>query len=120
MRRVWRRAWGLLALAGSVAGCGNGLAARQAELAQWVGKPETDLVGIMGVPTRTYETGGMKFLTYEDRRVEIVPGTPYFGPGPFWYGGGFPPTAMTLACETTFTVASGVVRAFSLRGNACA
>ncbi len=103
-----------------LAGCGNGLAEHQAQLAMWVGKPETELVGIMGVPTRTYETGGLKFLTYEERHVEIVPGTPYyFGPGPFWYGGGFPPTATTLVCDTTFTIANGMVRAYSLRGNAC-
>ncbi len=115
-----RRAW-LFALMGLIAGCSNGLAVRQAQLNQWVGRPETDLVGTMGVPTRTYEAGGMKFLTYDDRRVEIVPGSPYFGPGPFWYGygGGFPPTATTLECDTTFTIASGTVRAFSLRGNAC-
>jgi hypothetical protein len=112
MRNTW-----LLGLAGLVAGCTDGLAARQAQLAQWVGRPETDLVGILGAPTRVYETDGTKFLTYDDRRVEIQPA--YFGPGPFWYGGGFPPTATTLECNTTFTVAGGVVRAYSLRGNAC-
>ena len=61
----------------------------------------------------------MKFLTYEERRVEVVPGGPgFWGSEPFPYGG-FPPTATTLVCDTTFTVAGGVVRAFSLRGNAC-
>ena len=110
----------LIALMGVVAGCANGLAQRQAELTQWVGKPETALVGIFGVPSRIYETGGMKFLTYDDQRVEFIPGSPYYGPGPFWYGGGgFPPTVITLQCETTFTIADCVVRAFSLRGNAC-
>ena len=115
MRRVYAAAM-LVALAG----CANGLAERRAELSQWVGQPETMLLGAMGAPSRTYETSGMKFLTYEDRRVEVVPGSPsYFGPGPFWFGGGFPPEAVTLLCDTTFTVAGGVVRAFSLRGNAC-
>jgi hypothetical protein len=70
----------------------------------------------------------MKFLTYEDRRVQIVPGSPvyggigpygYGGAGPFGYGAGIPPTAVNLTCDTTFTVAGGLVRAFSLRGNAC-
>jgi hypothetical protein len=118
MRCFW-----LVAVIGLVAACSNGAAQRQAELSKWVGRPETELLGLMGAPTRSYDTGGMKFLTYEDRRVEIVPGSPYFGPGVFGYGygygGGFPPTATTLTCDTTFTVASGVVRAFSLRGNAC-
>ncbi len=120
MRRIGRL--GLLVL---LAGCTNGLAARQAELSQWIGKPEVALLAAMGAPNRSYQTSGMKFLTYDDRRVEIVPGSPAFGPGPyfapdpFWYGSGFPPTATTLVCDTTFTVAGGLVRAFSLRGNAC-
>ncbi|MEA2740417.1 MAG: hypothetical protein QOH05_3724 [Acetobacteraceae bacterium] len=117
MRRLCLLAWIMLA-----AGCSDGLAGRQAELARWVGRPEVDLVALMGAPNRSYETDGVKFLTYEDRRVEIVPGSPFYGPGPFGpfgYGGGFPPTAMNLACDTTFTVAGGIVRAFSLRGNAC-
>jgi hypothetical protein len=113
MRHLW------LLVPGIVAACSNGLAERQAELTQWIGKPETALISTMGVPNRTYAAGGMTFLTFEDRQVEIVPGSPYFGPGPFWYGGGFPPTAMTLVCTTTFTVADGVVRGFSLNGNAC-
>jgi hypothetical protein len=117
MRRFW-----LLAVTALAAGCANGLAERQAALGVWVGKPETELLGIMGAPTRSYDAGGMTFLTYEDRRLEIVPGAPYpypYGLGPFGYGGGFPPTAATLVCDTTFTVAGGIVRAFSLRGNAC-
>src|ERR1700709_774205 len=115
MRRVW-----VLFLAGLSTGCVSGLATRQAELSQWVGRPETELAAAMGAPNRSYDSGGMKFLTYEERRVEIVPGTPsYFGRGPFGYGSPFPPTAATLQCDTTFTVAGGVVRAFSLRGNAC-
>jgi hypothetical protein len=114
-----RRLWGLIAVIALV-GCTNGLAQRQAELSRWIGKPETELVGLMGAPSRTYSAGGMKFLTYEERHVEIVPGSPYyFGPGPFGYGSGFPPTATTLTCDTTFTIAEGVVRAFSIRGNAC-
>jgi hypothetical protein len=114
------RRFGVLLLIAALGGCTSGLAVRQAELTQWIGRPEVELLGALGVPNRTYDSGGMKFLTYEERRVEISPGTPYgFGPGPFGYGGGSPPTAMTLVCETTFTVAQNVVRAFSLRGNAC-
>ena len=115
-----RLSW-IFALAGLASGCTDGLAQRQVQLAQWVGRPEIELVGMIGAPTRTYETDGMKFLTYQEQRVEIMPGSPYYlDRGPFGYGGGgFPPTARTLVCDTTFTIAGGLVRAFSLRGNAC-
>jgi hypothetical protein len=116
MRLLW-----LLALAGLIAGCTDGLARRRAELTQWIGRPEAALVGLMGVPDRTYETEGMKFLTYKEQQIDITPGMPYYyGPGPLAYGGaGLPATATIRVCETTFTIADGVVRAFSLRGNAC-
>jgi hypothetical protein len=121
------RRFAILLIAVLTAGCTDYLALRQAQMQQFVGRPETDLIQSMGVPTRTYETGGMKFLAYEDRQIEIVPGSPfYYGPGPFpgfynggFYGGGFPPEAVSLMCDTTFAVAGGVVRSFTLRGNAC-
>ena len=113
MRCLW-----VVMLAGWLGGCTGLLETRRSELTQWVGRPEIELAAAMGAPNRTYDAGGMKFLTYEERRVEVVPGS-YDGFGPFWYGGGFPPTTTTLVCDTTFTVAGGVVRAFSLRGNAC-
>lgn len=110
-----------------IAGCANQLAARQAQLQPLVGRPETELIQIMGVPNRSYETGGMKFLAYEESRVELVPGSPfYYGLGPFpgmypggLYAGGFPPEAVNLVCDTTFAIEGGIVRSFTLRGNAC-
>ncbi len=101
--------------------CADQLAARQAELKQLVGKPEVDLIQAMGVPTRTYETGGVKFLSYEDKRLEILPGSPfYYGSGlyPGFYGG-IPPQAVNLVCDTTFSVVNGAVSGVILRGNAC-
>jgi hypothetical protein len=117
----------VFAIAVLTVGCSNQLAARQAKLQLLVGHSETELIQSLGIPTRTYETGGMKFLAYEDRQVEVVPGSPFFyGPGPFpgfwnggFYAGGFPPTAFNLTCDTTFAVTGGVVQSFTLRGNAC-
>lgn len=110
----------LLALAALAAGCTNQLAARQAYLSQFVGQPETALVQQMGVPTRNYETGGIKFLAYNEHRVDIIPAFPTYSPFfTGWYGGGFPPQVIDLQCETTFEVAAGTVRSFTLRGNAC-
>jgi hypothetical protein len=67
-----------------------------------------------------YETGGVKYLAFDDRRIEMVPGTPIYGP-PFWgWGpGGFPPQVVSLTCETTVAVRDGLVVSFVLRGNAC-
>jgi hypothetical protein len=113
-----RRAWVFLG-AGLLTGCAGGLAERQAELTRWVGEPEAHLVAAMGVPHRTYDSGAMRFLTYQDVRIERQPsGDFYFGPGPaaptgFWDG------TTALVCDTTFAVSGGVVRGFSLQGNGC-
>ena len=50
------------------------------------------------------------------------PASPAYGWGPpfwGWYGGGFPPEVVKRVCETTFAVTDGIVRSYSLRGNAC-
>lgn len=107
-----------------LAGCGDGGAARRAYLDSFVGRPEQELVRQFGVPTRTYETGGQKFLAYDDRRLDIIPdpllvggfGGPFFG----YYGSwGYPPLVVERGCETTFEVAGGRVQGWRLRGNGC-
>jgi hypothetical protein len=109
-----------LVLTGLAAGCGNQLAEREAMLNRFVGQPESAVVQQMGVPSRTYETGGVKYLAYSEHRIDIVPGFPAYTPfWPGWYGGGIPPQVIELRCETTFEVTQGTVRAFTLRGNAC-
>lgn len=94
---------------------------REAALSAYVGMSESDLVRGFGVPTRTFETGGRRFLAYDQGSVNIVPGPypwhPWWGWG---YGGAFPPQVVQTFCETTFEVANGKVVGFSLRGNACA
>ena len=110
-----------LVLLGLLAGCTDHLAARQAYLSQFVGQPELALVQAMGVPTRSIETGGVKYLAYDEHRIDIIPGTPGYGAFNMgWYGGaGFPPQVIQMNCETTFEVVDGKVRTFNLRGNAC-
>lgn len=110
----------LLLLFGLLAGCTDQLAARRAFLSRFIGQSDTTLVQQIGVPTRTYETGGAKFLAYDEHRVEIVPTVPTYAPFYMgWYGGGFPPQVIDWQCETTFEVRDGTVRSFTLRGNAC-
>ena len=44
-----------------------------------IGKQEADLIRAEGVPSRTYEAGGHKFLAYSRSRIESIPGSPGFG-----------------------------------------
>ena len=99
-------------------GCVNQLAQRQAYLNQFVGHPESMLVQQLGVPSRSFETQGVRYLAYTEHRTQVLPGGPPFGPWG-WYGGMFPPDVIDLVCETTFSVAKGVVTSYTLRGNAC-
>ncbi len=81
-----------------------------------VGQPEQMLLLTMGVPTRSYDADGVKFLAYDERRVDIIPGTPGVG---IWRAGAMPPQPIERWCETTFQVVQGTVRSVTLRGNAC-
>jgi hypothetical protein len=119
----------VIALAGLtlLAGCAYPNPQHVAALNGLVGKSETDLVRNYGVPTRTYMTGGSKFLAYNMSRIETIPGDWGWGGygwggygwgGPGW-GGGFGPELIQRDCDTTFELKSGVVQSWSLRGNAC-
>jgi len=95
-----------------------------AALNQLVGKSETQLVQVMGVPSRHYDSGGHRFLAYSKSRIDTIPGDPgpWWGPyGGYWGGGwgGFPPEVVTRDCETTFDLVGGVVKNWGLRGNDC-
>lgn len=101
--------------------------AYDAQMAALVGRSEAELVGALGVPVRTHEAGGLRFLEYERRRVVGTPaggagfgrfGYPYgygYGAG-FGYGGTF---VDTRECSTTFTLRGGRVERFSRRGDDC-
>jgi hypothetical protein len=120
MRRILAALIVLPLLSGCVT---SGIAQRTAELVTYVGVSEADLVRALGVPTRTYETGGKRFLAYTERRLDVIPG----GYGGFgygygygrYYGGGFPADVVERFCETTFELDAGKVTRFTLRGNAC-
>ncbi len=92
---------------------------RPAFLASFVGQPEAEVVRRLGVPSRTFETNGHRFLAYLEQRSELltvgVGFGGYFGPS-FGY---YPSQVIERGCETTFEVADGRVLTWSLRGNAC-
>jgi hypothetical protein len=103
-------------------GCANTLKERQAFLATFIGRSEADVVRAFSVPDRTIETGGRKFLAYDQNSVQVIPGSYLPGCGGYWsgcwgWGGGFPPEVIQRSCETTFEIGDGKVQAFSLRGN---
>jgi hypothetical protein len=115
---------GLLVLLGA---CANqALQQRRAFIASLVGQSELDLVRQLGVPTRTLTVDGEKFLAYDDRRLEVLPG--YYGGGPWWgpgwgpwgWGGGWgPPIVLARGCEITFDIRAGKVASFTMVGPDC-
>ena len=111
--------WVLLcSLAAAGAGCATGPTLEQ-RLLPFVGRSEGDLVAVLGVPERTYEVEGRKFLTFEERRSYIVAGDPLLYRG-YRYGPYFsPPGYIVRVCEITFTLRGGRAEGFSARGDGC-
>lgn len=106
----------LLALAGCATGPDLGT-----RLAATIGQGEGELVSAFGVPTRTYEADGRKFLQYEERRTQAVASDPYFSRFPGRFGPVFSPypAFVVRSCDITFTLAGGKVASFSFRGEGC-
>ena len=93
---------------------------RVAAMQALVGRSETDLVHVMGVPTRSFEAEGHLYLAYDQRRLVLLspaPGPGWWGPPYVWQSA--PSYAYETGCETTFDVVGGKVAAFSLRGPDC-
>jgi hypothetical protein len=99
---------------------------RRAVLNSLLGKSETDAVRVLGVPDRSFESGGRRFLAFVDRRSEAYGGGvgifgtygyAYGGPGVLAYDPG--PAVFQRLCEMTIEIAEGRVASYSLRGNAC-
>ena len=104
----------------TLTGCAESLAQRQARLQQFVGQPVNTVISAMGVPNRSYSANGVNYIAYLEQHIEVVPPAPIVGP-PWvfgWYNP-FPAQVVNWQCETTFTVAGGIVRGVSLHGNAC-
>lgn len=117
-----RRLFPALALPLLLAACATGPTFQQ-RMATYVGRSEADLVSGMGVPVRTYETGGRRFLQYEQQSTVTVPGDPWgYGGGPWW---GYrrpwavPPSYAVVTCDITFALRQGLVENFTARGQGC-
>lgn len=118
------RSGGALVAAAALAalgGCATG-PPLEARLQAWIGRSEGELVSAFGVPERTYEVEGRKFLQYEERRTQLVPGDPlrYGWPYRRYYGPAWaPPAYVVRQCDVTFALRKGVVESFSFRGDGC-
>ncbi len=115
------------------AACATGPTLDQ-RLATFVGQGEGDLVSALGVPVRTYETDGRKFLQFESRRTVTLPGDSY-GYGSSFGGGlglgrgrsfgglglGYAPSSYAfVGCDVTFALRDARVEGFTYRGEGCA
>lgn len=110
----------LCSLALAAAGCAAGPTLEQ-RLLPFIGRSEGDLVAALGVPERTYEVEGRKFLTFEEQRSYVVAGAPYPYYGHFGrFGPSFsPPGYIVRSCEITFAVRQGRVESYTYRGDGC-
>lgn len=91
-----------------------------------IGVPEATLVQQRGKPSRTYTSGGFRYLVYEQRDMAYVAGraTGYqtVGQGVDTRQvatGGTPETAIPVQCTTTFELQEGKVVAWDHKGNYC-
>ena len=89
-------------------------AAFDAQMSVFIGQPEVDVIMALGVPTRSAEAGGLRFIEYDRRRVVSWPGSNWYWGSPY-----FVDYVETLECRLTFTLRDGRVVHFDSRGNDC-
>jgi len=92
----------------------------------WVGSSEKQLVSSWGVPDRTYEASGTKYLVYGRSSTAFIPGTPpsyqttFVGNTAYTTPvGGTAPMAVNMSCVTTFEVEADTIRRWRWQGNNC-
>jgi hypothetical protein len=109
----------VLAATLGVAGCGpNPTELHQALVQSLVGHSEADAVRALGVPSRTADTGGYRFLQWDVQRQVVYPGDWGYGWGPPGYGG-VPPVSVDQSCQTMLELQNDRVLTWQMRGNGC-
>ncbi|MGG5817352.1 hypothetical protein [Falsiroseomonas sp. HW251] len=97
-----------------LASCAQGPTLDQ-QLSTQIGRSELELVSAWGVPTRTYEVEGRRFLGYDQQRTILMQ-----GPGPYGPRWGWPAAVpVDVSCSITFELRDGRVQGFSHRGQGC-
>ena len=107
-------------LALTLAACAAPGPTLEQRLATFVNRSESELVAQLGVPVRSYETEGRRFLLFEQNSTVMVPGDPwaygYWGMRRPW---AVPSSYAVVRCEMTFALREGRVEGFTLRGEGC-
>ena len=92
----------------------------------WIGASESNLIGAWGVPTNSYQSGSVKYLSYSTGRTVNIPGTQPTYTTICTYGfctsspsGGSSGYTLNFNCETTFQISGGRIISYSFRGNDC-
>jgi hypothetical protein len=113
----------ILFLAVFLSGCvAGGPSEREIMLGQLIGRPESQAVRQLGVPSRSFETDGKRFLAYTEDRLDVMPGMVGFARFGRPYSrvyGAFGHEIVQRSCETTLEIADGKVAGFTLRGTDC-
>ncbi|MXP65713.1 hypothetical protein E0493_20390 [Roseomonas sp. M0104] len=109
----------IFALPLALAACATGPTLSQ-RLSTFIGQGEGDLVAGLGVPVRTYEADGRRFLQFERQRTVLVPGDPwsygYYGMRRPW---AVPSSYAVERCDITFILRGGRAESFTLHGEGC-
>jgi hypothetical protein len=115
----------LAAVAASITGCAT-TERYDRSLNALLGLHEPELVQQWGKPSRVYESGGFRYLVYEQRDTAYVAGraTGYQTVGTGADSrqvavGGTPETAIPVQCTTTFELQDRKVVAWDHKGNYC-
>jgi hypothetical protein len=103
-----------------LAACAVGPTLEQ-RLATYVGRSEGDLVAELGVPLRSYDTDGRRFLQFERVSTIALQPEPYSG---FGYGRYRPwmmpaPAYAQVRCDLTFALRDHRVESFTMNGQGC-
>jgi hypothetical protein len=92
----------------------------------FVGQSEAAIIGRFGVPDKTYEAGGTKYLAFTRSQTSYSPGVaPSYQSnviGNTVYTtsvGGMAPSVYTANCTLNFQITKGVVSGYSFNGNGC-
>ena len=98
----------------------------EAALNSWTGSSEASLISAWGPPDNVYQSGGTKYLTYQDSSTVTIPGTsPSYETtiiGSTAYTnpiGGTSPSTINFHCKTTFTIQADKVSSWRYEGNNC-